>query len=89
MHNAVERSGKVEQANPRHSLEGPVEDRDHRRDCARAFMEHPIIYVGLDVHKDSIADSWSLGRLCAASSSNGLIKAAATPRHMEAYAIGR
>ena len=52
-------------------------------------MEHPIIYVGLDVHKDSIADSWSLGRLCAASSSNGLIKAAATPRHMEAYAIGR
>jgi transposase len=44
--------GKVEQANPRHSLEGPgatlpsisqarpcgeIEDRDHRRDCARAF----------------------------------------------------
>jgi len=43
---------KVEQANPRHSLEGPgatlpsisqarpcgeIEDRDHRRDCARAF----------------------------------------------------
>jgi gamma-glutamyltranspeptidase/glutathione hydrolase len=40
-------------------------------------------------HRLNVADSWSLGRLCAASSSNGLIKAAATPRHMEAYAIGR
>ena len=40
-------------------------------------------------HRLSIADGWSLGRLCAASSTNGLIKAAATPRHMEAYAIGR
>jgi gamma-glutamyltranspeptidase/glutathione hydrolase len=40
-------------------------------------------------HQLKVAESWSLGRLCAASSSNGLIKAAATPRHMEAYAIGR
>jgi len=40
-------------------------------------------------HLVNVAESWSLGRLCAASSSNGLIKAAATPRHMEAYAIGR
>jgi len=40
-------------------------------------------------HRLNIADGWSLGRLCAASSTNGLIKAAATPRHMEAYAIGR
>ena len=40
-------------------------------------------------HLLNIADGWSLGRLCAASSTNGLIKAAATPRHMEAYAIGR
>jgi gamma-glutamyltranspeptidase / glutathione hydrolase len=40
-------------------------------------------------HQLNVTDSWSLGRLCAASSSNGVIKAAATPRHMEAYAIGR
>jgi gamma-glutamyltranspeptidase/glutathione hydrolase len=40
-------------------------------------------------HRLNVADGWSLGRLCAASLSNGLIKAAATPRHMEAYAIGR
>lgn len=40
-------------------------------------------------HRLAVADGWSLGRLCAASHANGLIKAAATPRHMEAYAIGR
>jgi gamma-glutamyltranspeptidase/glutathione hydrolase len=40
-------------------------------------------------HRLSVADGWSLGRLCAASRADGLIKAAATPRHMEAYAIGR
>jgi len=40
-------------------------------------------------HRLSIADGWSLGRLCAASAADGLVKAAATPRHMEAYAIGR
>jgi gamma-glutamyltranspeptidase / glutathione hydrolase len=40
-------------------------------------------------HRLHVADSWSLGRLCAASLAGGLIKAAATPRHMEAYAIGR
>jgi gamma-glutamyltranspeptidase/glutathione hydrolase len=40
-------------------------------------------------HLLSMADGWSLGRLCAASSVGGVIKAAATPRHMEAYAICR
>jgi gamma-glutamyltranspeptidase/glutathione hydrolase len=40
-------------------------------------------------HRLTVADGWSLGRLCAASRGDGVIKAAATPRHMEAYAIGR
>jgi gamma-glutamyltranspeptidase/glutathione hydrolase len=40
-------------------------------------------------HRLAVADGWSLGRLCAASREGGMIKAAATPRHMEAYAIGR
>jgi gamma-glutamyltranspeptidase/glutathione hydrolase len=40
-------------------------------------------------HLLNLADGWSLGRLCAASSAGGVIKAAATPRHMEAYAICR
>jgi gamma-glutamyltranspeptidase / glutathione hydrolase len=40
-------------------------------------------------HRLNVADGWSLGRLCASSLAGGMIKAAATPRHMEAYAIGR
>ena len=40
-------------------------------------------------HRVAEADGWSLGRLCAASRVGGLLKAAATPRHMEAYAIAR
>jgi gamma-glutamyltranspeptidase / glutathione hydrolase len=40
-------------------------------------------------HRLTVADGWSLGRLCAASREGGVIKAAATPRFMEAYAIGR
>jgi gamma-glutamyltranspeptidase / glutathione hydrolase len=40
-------------------------------------------------HKLTVSDGWSLGRVCAASWNGGLIKAAATPRHMAAYAIGR
>jgi gamma-glutamyltranspeptidase/glutathione hydrolase len=40
-------------------------------------------------HRLTVTDGWSLGRLCAASLAGGLIKAGATPRHMESYAIGR
>jgi gamma-glutamyltranspeptidase/glutathione hydrolase len=40
-------------------------------------------------HRLDVVDGWSLGRLCAASRAEGVIKAAATPRFMEAYAIGR
>ena len=33
---------------------------------------------------------WALGRLCAAGyTSDGLVRAAATPRFMQAYAVGR
>jgi gamma-glutamyltranspeptidase/glutathione hydrolase len=40
-------------------------------------------------HGLAMADGWSLGRVCCASRAGGMIKAAATPRYMEAYAIGR
>ncbi len=33
--------------------------------------------------------SWSLGRVCAAGRIDGMIRAGATPRFMEAYAVGR
>ncbi len=41
-------------------------------------------------HKLEVADPWSVGRLTAASRrADGLLRAAATPRLMQAYAVGR
>lgn len=41
-------------------------------------------------HRLELADPWTVGRLTAASvSPGGLLKAAATPRLMQAYAVGR
>jgi gamma-glutamyltranspeptidase/glutathione hydrolase len=41
-------------------------------------------------HKVTVQPPWSLGRLCAAGfTASGLIRAAATPRFMQAYAVGR
>lgn len=40
-------------------------------------------------HRVSIEESWSLGRVCAVGREAGFVFAAATPRLMQAYAIGR
>lgn len=41
-------------------------------------------------HRVEVAEPWSVGRLTAASrSADGILKAAATPRLMQAYAVGR
>ena len=41
-------------------------------------------------HICDVAPPWSLGRLCAAArSGDGILSAAATPRSMQAYAVGR
>lgn len=41
-------------------------------------------------HRLDIQPPWSLGRLCAAGfTRSGLVRAAATPRFMQAYAVGR
>ncbi len=41
-------------------------------------------------HRIEVAEPWSVGRLTAASrEDNGLLRAAATPRLMQAYAVGR
>lgn len=40
-------------------------------------------------HRLSVLDAWSLGRVCAVERTNGMIYAAATPRHMQSYAIAR
>ena len=40
-------------------------------------------------HKVSVDTDWSLGRMTAASKNNEILKAAANPRFMQGYAIGR
>jgi gamma-glutamyltranspeptidase / glutathione hydrolase len=40
-------------------------------------------------HEIELRDAWSLGRVSAAAKDGPLLKAAANPRHMQGYAIGR
>jgi gamma-glutamyltranspeptidase/glutathione hydrolase len=40
-------------------------------------------------HELSVAEPWGLGRVCAVGVRDGLMRGAATPRQMQAYAIGR
>ncbi len=40
-------------------------------------------------HRLTIQDGWSIGRLTAAARVDGTLRAAATPRQMQAYAVGR
>ena len=40
-------------------------------------------------HRVTLAEDWSLGRLSAAAKNGDLLKAAANPRLMQGYAVGR
>ena len=40
-------------------------------------------------HRVTVEGDWALGRVCAVGSRDGLLRAAATPRYMQGYAIGR
>jgi len=40
-------------------------------------------------HLLTVEGPWALGRMCAVGSSGGFLRAAATPRLMQAYAAGR
>ncbi len=40
-------------------------------------------------HKVSVEDNWSIGRTTAAARDGKILKAAASPRHMQGYAVGR
>jgi gamma-glutamyltranspeptidase/glutathione hydrolase len=40
-------------------------------------------------HEIEVVDDWSLGRVTAAARDGGLLRAAANPRLMQNYAIGR
>ncbi|MEO1017353.1 MAG: gamma-glutamyltransferase family protein [Pseudomonadota bacterium] len=55
-----------------------------------AFGEETIAALRARGHEVSVAEPWTIGRLTAAKRDpNGLMHAAATPRLMQAYAIGR
>ncbi len=53
------------------------------------FGEAVIAGLGRRGHRISVQGPWSLGRVCAAGIRDGFIVAAATPRLMQAYAVGR
>ena len=55
-----------------------------------AFGEAVLADLRARGHDLHVAEPWTVGRLTAASrDSNGLLRAAATPRLMQAYAVGR
>lgn len=55
-----------------------------------SFSSNVIADLRAKGHMIEVADPWTVGRLTAASRSNsGLLRAAATPRLMQAYAVGR
>ena len=55
-----------------------------------SFGEEVIADLRGRGHRVKVAEPWSVGRLTAASrDASGLMRAAATPRLMQAYAIGR
>jgi len=40
-------------------------------------------------HKLEVGDPWSLGRVCAVQRKDGFIRAGASARFMQGYAVGR
>jgi gamma-glutamyltranspeptidase/glutathione hydrolase len=53
------------------------------------FGEATIAGLRRRGHDVLVQGPWSLGRVCAAGRKDGMVIAAATPRLMQAYAIGR
>jgi gamma-glutamyltranspeptidase/glutathione hydrolase len=53
------------------------------------FPEQTLEALRRKGHDLTVAGAWSLGRVCAVGCSGGLLRGAATPRQMQAYAVGR
>jgi len=53
------------------------------------FPESTLAKLRARGHDLTVAEPWALGRVCAVGIRNGLMRGAATPRQMQAYAIGR
>lgn len=68
----------------------PREARPGEMMAEPALGEATIEALRARGHKVIVADAWSIGRLTAARrEANGMLTAAATPRLMQAYAVGR
>jgi gamma-glutamyltranspeptidase/glutathione hydrolase len=85
-----------------HAIEAPGFKTDHmpssfypRRaklgtlDMESRFPEETFVELGRRGHHIGISDPWSLGRVTAVGTEDGLIKAGANPRGMQGYAVGR
>jgi gamma-glutamyltranspeptidase/glutathione hydrolase len=77
-----------------HSKHWPGSFYPREYELGRLFVEDrfdPAVVAELTQrgHRVSVQDSWSLGRVCAVQRRGGLLYAAATPRHMQSYAIAR
>ena len=55
----------------------------------KRFPEKTINYLKEIGHLVTVEPEWSLGRMTAASIDSNILKAAANPRFMQGYAIGR
>ncbi|GAB2871128.1 gamma-glutamyltransferase [Paraburkholderia jirisanensis] len=53
------------------------------------FPESTLAELRARGHDLTVAGPWSLGRVCAVGLRDGLMRGAATPRQMQAYAVGR
>jgi gamma-glutamyltranspeptidase/glutathione hydrolase len=53
------------------------------------FPESTLAGLRARGHDLTVAEPWALGRVCAVGVRNGLMRSAATPRQMQAYAVGR
>ncbi|WP_037256535.1 gamma-glutamyltransferase family protein [Rhodovibrio salinarum] len=58
-------------------------------DLESRFPEETFVELGRRGHHIGISDPWSLGRVTAVGTEDGLIKAGANPRGMQGYAVGR
>ena len=77
-----------------HGEHGPLSFFPRRARPRSVQIEDRFPYATLEElarrgHRLSIRDGWSIGRLTAAARTGDLLKAAATPRLMQAYAVGR
>ncbi|QYD69301.1 gamma-glutamyltransferase family protein [Paraburkholderia edwinii] len=53
------------------------------------FPQRTLAELQARGHDLTVAEPWALGRVCAVGLRDGLMRGAATPRQMQAYAIGR